>query len=335
MNRDICRHRVRQAALLAAAIFVRAAVAYGEPRIERDVEYGEAVGQKLLVDVYRPADQSPDKKYPAVILVHGGGWRGGDRRAFAETALGRALADDGLVAFSIEYRLVKPAPDGKSWLNGYPAAIDDCRRAVRWVREHSADYGIDATKLGAAGDSAGGHLVSLLGTTDGDSPTSSRVQAVVDIYGPADLTIDVSKLRLGDLNVQELVDSFVSTPEQKREASPLLHIDDKTADFLILHGTDDPLVSVQQSRDFHAALQKAGRQSELVEFPGAGHGFQGKDSEAALAKAIAFFEKELKSDQGAAKPAAAASAPSSTPSSWHKSSTEHKSALERHGVNAP
>src|SRR6185503_13659829 len=124
---------------------------------------------------------------------------------------------------------------------------------------------------------AGGHLVSMLGTTDGSGKLSSRVQAVVDIFGPADLSGDYSKKQVGELNVQQLVDSFVPTAEAKREASPLFHIDDKTAAFLIFHGDQDPLVDVQQSRDFHAALQKAGRSSEYVEFPGAGHGFAGKD----------------------------------------------------------
>jgi lysophospholipase L1-like esterase/dienelactone hydrolase len=172
--------------------------------------------------------------------------------------------------------------------------IDDCRRAVRWVREHAAEYGVDATKLGAAGDSAGGHLVSMLGTTDVESKTSSRVQAVVDVFGPADLTGDYSDKQIGELNVQDLVDSFVATPEAKREASPLFHIDDKTAAFLIFHGDQDPLVGVEQSRNFHAALKKAGRSSEYVEFPGAGHGFAGKEWETLVAKTIAFFDRELK-----------------------------------------
>jgi lysophospholipase L1-like esterase/dienelactone hydrolase len=185
-------------------------------------------------------------------------------------------------------------------VNQYPVPVDDCRRAVRWVRDHAAEYGVDATKLGAAGDSAGGHLVAMLGTSDGPrlvgevAPPSSRVQAVVDIFGPADLTGDSSHKKIGQLNVQDLVDSFLPTPEAKREASPLFHIDDNSAAFLIFHGDQDPLVDVKQSRDFHAALKKAGRSSEYVEFPGAGHGFAGKDWETLVAKSIAFFDRELK-----------------------------------------
>ena len=288
---------------------VAASFAKAEARVERGIAYAEVGGEKLLVDIYRPDEQKGSEKYPAVILVHGGGWQSGDRTAGSMEALGRALADAGFVAFSIDYRLVKKG--AKGWENQYPVPIDDCRRAVRWIREHAADYGADATKMGAAGDSAGGHLVALLGTTDADGEPSSRVQAVVDIYGPADLTCDYSKLTIGELNVQDLVDVFVPTPEAKRASSPLLHIDDQTAAFLIFHGDADPIVGVAQSRDFHAALQKAGRESEYIEFPGAGHGFAGKDWETLVAKSIAFFNKKLKgidtpaakSSQEAAKPA--------------------------------
>jgi acetyl esterase/lipase len=267
-------------------------VAQAEARVERGVVYADVDGEKLHLDIYRPVEQASGAKSPAVVLVHGGGWRGGDRKGGSIVALGRALAEAGFVAFSIDYRLVKEGPSG--WMNQYPVPIEDCRRAVRWIREHSSEYGADATKIGAAGDSAGGHLVALLGTTDIEGEPSSRVQAVVDIFGPADLTKDYSKLKIGEINVQELVDSFVATPEDKRDASPLLHIDDKSAAFLIFHGDADPIVGVAQSRDFHAALEKADRQSEYVEFPGAGHGFAGKDWETLVAKSIAFFNKELK-----------------------------------------
>lgn len=279
-----------------------ASFARADVRIERGVVYGDVDGEKLLLDIYRPAEQKTGEKYPAVILIHGGGWRGGDRTAGSMAALGRALAEAGFVAFSIDYRLVKEGESG--WENQYPVPIDDCRRAVRWIREHASEYGADATKLGAAGDSAGGHLVSMLGTTDADGEPSSRVQAVVDIYGPADLTGDYRTVNIGDLNVQELVDSFVPTPEVKHAASPQLHIDDRSAAFLIFQGDADPIVGVAQSRDFHAALQKAGRQSEYVEFKGAGHGFVGKDWETLVTKSIAFFNRELR-EEAIAKPQAA------------------------------
>jgi acetyl esterase/lipase/lysophospholipase L1-like esterase len=304
------QHFARVGVFFLLSVFTLAtSSAHSEVRIERGVAYAEVDGEKLLVDIYRPAEQKSGEKYPAVILIHGGGWQGGDRTAMSMAALGQSLAEAGFVAFSVDYRLVKQG--GKGWVNQYPVPIEDCRRAVRWVREHAADYGVDAAKIGAAGDSAGGHLVALLGTTDVAGKPSSRVQAVVDIYGPADLTGDYSKLTIGEIKVQDLVDAFVPTTEAKRASSPLLHIDDESAAFLIFHGDADPIVGVAQSRDFHAALQKAGRQSEYVEFPGAGHGFAGKDWDALVAKSIAFFNKELKGietpvakvSEGATKPA--------------------------------
>jgi acetyl esterase/lipase/lysophospholipase L1-like esterase len=292
------RRPLRRAAAFAAFAFLAthsttSSAAEGV-QIDRAVVYGEANGEKLLADVYRPAGEPGDAKHAAVLLIHGGGWRGGDRFAGSMVALANALAEKGFVAMSIDYRLVK-SDDGKTWQNSYPVPIDDCRTAVRWLRTHADDYGVDATKLGAAGDSAGGHLVSMLGTSDVPiDGVSSRVQAVVDIFGPVDLTQDFSKMEIGVVNVQQLLDSFVATPEYKREASPLMHIDDQSAAFLIFHGTKDPLVPVQQSRDFHEALKKAGRTSGYVEFEGAGHGFGGAQWNELVAKSLAFFDVQLR-----------------------------------------
>ena len=292
-------------ALLAAAVSWQTvpasfATAAEAPRVERGVEYGNEDGTKLLLDVYQPAEPSNDKPRPAVVLVHGGGWMGGERGAPTVAGLADALARAGYVAFSIDYRLVKKSPDGEAWVNQFPIPVDDCRRAVRWVRSNADKYGVDATKLGAAGDSAGGHLAAMLGTTDapaGDAEpagVSIRVQAVVDIFGPMKLNGDYSKMMIGDMTVQELVDAFVGKEENKRAASPLFHIDDQTAAFLILQGTADPLVTVDHSRDMHAALLKAGRRSEYVEFVGAGHGFAGQDWDTVVARTVAFFDRELK-----------------------------------------
>lgn len=290
---------------LLAVVIVFGFANAAEPRVERNVVYGEAAGQQLLLDVYQPAeDLDNDQKRPAVLLVHGGGWEGGSRTAQSMVEIAMALAKNGYVAFSIDYRLVKTAPDGNSVLNAYPAAIDDCRRAVRWVRHHADKYAIDAEKLGACGDSAGGHLVALLGTTETReesdpelAPYSSQVQAVVDIFGPADLTQDFSKFKIFGRTVQDLVDRFVGEEnvEAQRAASPHFQISDDDAAFLIFHGTEDPLVPIAQSRHFHAALKKAGRETELVEFTGEGHGFKPNIQQELITKTIAFFDRHLKS----------------------------------------
>lgn len=271
----------------------------GETTVERGIVYGHAGGQELLLDAYLPAAAESGAKRAAVVLIHGGGWQGGDRSAESCVKLSQALAEAGIAAFNIDYRLVKKSSDGASWVNQYPASIDDCRRAVRWVRSHADQYNLKTDKLGAAGDSAGGHLVSMLGTTDAPPEStepgtpSSRVQAVVDIYGPTDLTRDFSKMVIGPIRVEDLVNAFVPTPESKKAASPLRAVDEKSAAFLIFHGTADPLVPVEQSKDMFAALQKAGRPAEYVEFPGAGHGFHGAEWNELVAKSVAFFKKEL------------------------------------------
>jgi lysophospholipase L1-like esterase len=153
--------------------------------------------------------------------------------------------------------------------------------------------------------------VSLLGTTDvpgepkpeAEVGPSSRVQAVVDVFGPADLTQDFSKQKFGNWTVQDLVDRFLGkgNVEAQKAASPQLHIDDRTAAFLIFQGTDDPLVPLSQSQNFDAALRKAGRESELVVFQGEGHGFKAASRKVLIEKSIAFFDRHLKGDHKAAK----------------------------------
>jgi len=314
MTARIRRIPGRRLVALTAAVLLPAVAGADLAVVEPNVEYGREGDAPLLLDVYRPATTPPGAKRPAVMLIHGGGWQGGSRTSPTMVALGHALAKAGYLAFSVEYRLVKQGPDGKSWVNQYPIPIDDCRRAVRWVRENADKYGVDPAKIGAVGDSAGGHLVAMLGTSDAPGEPSSRVQAVVDVFGPVDLTGDFTKQRIGETSVQQLIDAFVPTPDAKQEASPLLHIDDKAAACLIFHGTEDPLVPVHQSRDFDAALKKAGRTSEYVEFVGAGHGFIGKEWDELVSKTISFFDAQLKGKSAAAgQPVAPSATPTPAP----------------------
>jgi acetyl esterase/lipase len=271
------------------------------PRTEKDVVYGEAHGQKLKLDIYFPAGHDPatSPRRPGIVAVHGGGWRGGDKKDMGLVALPLVL--DGYVVFSVSYRLFG---GGERARNIYPAQLDDCQRAVRWVRAHAVEYGVDPNHLGAIGASAGGHLVALLGTCDTRDNSdaalakySSRVQAVVDIFGPTDLTRDFSHLRFGLGTVQKLVDDFLGPggKPNARDASPLFHIDQTTVPFLIIHGDKDPIVPVEQSRDFHAALQKAGRDSTYVELQNEGHGLGQRGSLAKLLSSTkAFFAKHLR-----------------------------------------
>src|SRR5262249_34444352 len=150
----------------------------------KDVVYGTQDGMKLLMDVYQP--DGFQGKRPGILFIHGGGWAFGDKGMYGPLA--RALAAKGFVAFSINYRLLPKYH--------YPAQLDDAQRAVRYVRAHADAYNLDPDRLGALGDSAGGYLVAMLGTRDtrdnSDSDLSrysSRVECVVDFYGPSDFTV--------------------------------------------------------------------------------------------------------------------------------------------------
>lgn len=267
----------------------------------KGVAYGQAAGETLLLDAFIPPDKFP-RPVPAVVLVHGGGWRSGGRDTSIVGPLALALAQEGIAAFSIDYRLVKSGADGQTLQNQFPAAWDDCQRAVRWVRRNAERFGIDPERIGATGHSAGGHLSSLLGTTDTRdnsdaqlAPFSSRVKAVVSLYGPQDLARSVSTVAGDGTPVQQIVDSFVGRDDsRRREASPRHHIDDRTAAFLIFHGTEDRTVPIEQSRDFYAALKAAHRDAEFIELTGEDHSIRQPENQALFRKkTLEFFLRKL------------------------------------------
>lgn len=265
----------------------------GTPKVvaKRDVTYGDVGGEKLLLDVYYPQSNAPTLR-PALIWVHGGGWTEGSKEAFADGA--RALAELGYVCFSINYRLA--AKDHNRW----PAQLDDVQRAVRWVRAHAADYGIDPQLLGALGHSAGGHLVACLGTRETRdnsdallAPYSSRVTCVVDMSGPVDLINRENAL--GDGVVRNLLGGTpAERPEAARDASPLFHVDAKSAPFLILHGQLDELVHPHQAERLAAALRAAGVEAKLVIFKDEGHVLTKKEnSDRLIRETLEFLKKHL------------------------------------------
>jgi acetyl esterase/lipase len=278
-----------------AALSLRAVPQQDGVRTETDVAYGEAGGQKLLLDVYQP--EGPQKTRPVVILVHGGGWVGGDKKDFRPFAV--PIAKAGYVVFSVNYRLVTPGA------NKWPAQLDDVQRAVRWIRANAAKYGIDPHRVGALGASAGGHLVALLGTRDtrDNSDTalakqSSRVTCVVDLFGPTDFTRAQSPAVSG-VAVGLVANLIGKTPEQApelyRDASPIAFIDRKTVPFLIFHGTVDPLVPLDQSQRMYDALKTAGIEAKFVKVEGEGHGFVKKENQEQFSReAMQFLNDHLK-----------------------------------------
>jgi acetyl esterase/lipase len=243
-------------------------VAQERIEVERGVVYGVVTGEPLLLDVYRSLTHGEPR--PAVILIHGGGMWTGSRADMEHPA--QQLARAGYLAFSVDYRLVDATVGCHRW----PAQLDDVQRAVRWVRAHAVDYGIDQMRVGAFGWSAGGQLAALLGTRDTRDATApmasypSRVACVVDLAGDVDLAAYTQPPALHEV-VALLGGTPQEVPERYRDASPLSWIDGHTAPFLVVHGAQDDVVPIEQSRRLVAALRAAGVEVQYVELASVGH----------------------------------------------------------------
>jgi acetyl esterase/lipase len=232
------------------------------------VVYRTVDGEKLSLDAYVPA--TGPKHRPAIVLIHGGGWQTGDKRHFA--AQGRALAQLGYAAFSVNYRLAPTHP--------YPAAVDDVQAAVRWVRAPAQvkAYGIDPKRIGAIGASAGGHLVGMLATAgDGPRTTGARIKAAVSWSGVYDFSgFDNIPLRAIGA-VGNLVLNFLGCQPGEpdcatiqRAASPASHVDATDAPMLLAH-SDHEFVPLDQATRMDDALRHAGVTDQLVVLPGTRH----------------------------------------------------------------
>ena len=236
----------------------------------RDLAYAVMDGQPQRLDVARPRQGGP---HPLVVLIHGGGWSGGDKSAY--DAAMRLLAGQGYAAAWVNYRLAS-APR-----NTFPAAVEDVRCAVRWLRSHADEYGIDPNRVAALGSSAGGHLAAMLGTAadvaglDGRCPLrefSPAVSPVAAFAGPHDIRTAGAL----DSGQRSMVENFLGVrpeadPERALFASPAVHASAGDPPFLLVHGTADDVVPIRRSmRD---TLRAAGVPATLVELPGVGHSF--------------------------------------------------------------
>ena len=267
-------------------------------KTERDLAYGPHKERNTL-DLFIPTEGEAPR--PLVIWIHGGAWRGGSKDGGPRPAM--QLLRRGYAVASINYRLSQHAP--------FPAQIEDCKAAVRFLRANAAKYGLDPDHFGVWGGSAGGHLVALLGTSgdvkelEGDgsnSGVSSRVQAVCDIFGPANLLTIAAQSGPDSTLRHDAPDSpeslllggpILERKDAARRASPVTYITRDDPPFLILHGDRDTTVPVGQSRELHTALQKAGVDSSLMIIPGAGHGPEILTPET-LRAVVTFFDEHLK-----------------------------------------
>ena len=261
--------------------------------IERDVQYGDADGRPLKLDIIRPKKPAEGPR-PAIVYIHGGGWREKDKSRGIHRLVPYAESGQ-YVCATIDYRLTGE----KIW----PAQIHDCKAAVRWLRANARKYNIDPARVGVWGASAGGHLVAMLGTSGGKadlegrggSPAqSSRVTCVVDFCGPTDLPAALTSAACPAL-VKGCIEGLIGgTLDQKAEvaraASPITHVSKDAPPFLIVHGTKDPLVPLDQSESLHKALVQAGVDSTLIKMIGVGHGLAGPELDRRVS---AFFAKHL------------------------------------------
>ena len=259
-----------------------------------DIPYVGGGHERQRLNLYLPAEGGPAR--PLVVFVHGGGWNSGDKN----DCPAKWLVVHGYAVASIGYRLSVQAL--------YPAQIEDCKAAIRFLRAHAAEYGIKGDRIGVWGESAGGHLVALLGTTGGirdfdsgenlDQP--SAVQCVVDLFGPADFLhwgreVAGSALDTPDNAAAKLIGGRISeNPDKARRASPIYFVTKDAAPFLIMQGKNDDSVPAQQSETFDAALKKAGAESTLKLFPGTGHGGAVFRSAPSLALILDFLDRHLK-----------------------------------------
>lgn len=247
--------------------------------ILQDVAYLPPDREEKL-DLYLPTERGKDVRSPAIVMIHGGGWIGGDKAASREFNVGTTLAKAGYVCVSVNYQLKGP----KRW----PTNLHDCKNAVRFLRKYADKYQINPDQIGVMGGSAGGHLALMVAYTtnvpelEPSAPypgISSEVRAVIDLYGITNLltrrATDKKGNPVGSPRTQSAL--FQATAEQDpaawKLASPVYHVSSKTPPTLILHGTIDTTVDRDQGKELAAQLAKHGVEHELIMIPGVGHTF--------------------------------------------------------------
>jgi acetyl esterase/lipase len=283
-----------------------------EKQALRGITYAHVGAIELKLDLHLPVKKS-ETPLPVLVWLHAGGWREGGR-GFCPIA---NLAKEGFAVASISYRLTGQAI--------FPAQIEDCKAAVRWLRAHATEYNLDPDHIGACGESAGGHLAAMLGVTGGmpelegtvggNLQFSSRVQAVVALCAPVDFTSMLERasersfwaklFTSGNFNAAKytfartyaltkfLGGPVTAHPDLVRLSSPALHVSADSPPFLLFHGRHDPLIPISQSENFLKVLTVAGVESRLEILEVNTHGF-GRFPTTMMTSTRAFFNRHLK-----------------------------------------
>jgi len=272
-----------------------------EPRftVLPDVQYCTGGGKPLLMDVFVPKHRTRTPT-PAVLWIHGGGWERGDKNGNSGAQL---LADEGFVTASLFYRLSGDSP--------FPADIEDCKCAIRFLRANAAKYGVDPDRVGVAGASAGGHLAELVATADqsaglegngGWQNVSSKVQAASAYYGVSDFTVGATQFQhhTGLVVLKLFRGTEKDKPELYRKASPIFYVSKDDPPLLLVHGEKDDLVPFDQSVRMAEAYRRAALAVEFIAVKNAGHDFEqvgdapvSPSVEAIRQRTIDFFERNL------------------------------------------
>jgi len=257
-------------------------------KVMKDLEYANADGQSLKLDLYLP--EKSDTSPPLLVWIHGGGWTKGSKNGINPMFI--RLTGEGYATASIDYRL-----DG---LTSHPKQIHDCKGAIRWLRANADKYDYDVTRIGVGGGSAGGHLVLLLGLSGGiedlegdvggNLDQSSQVHAIVDLYGPSALGLFAEKSERFRHN---------KTPKLLKSASPVTYLSKDDPPVLIFHGDKDQVVPLGQSDQMHKRYQEMGLESSLHVIEGAGHGGPQFSDPARYGLVKEFLDRHIKQDGAA------------------------------------
>lgn len=266
----------------------------GEFTVRRDIPYIANAGPDQTLDLYLPEGASTrtgtgeaQLVVPLVVWIHGGGWRGGDKRAVEMDY----LLSEGYAVASLNY-----------WLSGdaiFPAQIQDVNAALGFLRDHAAGYHLDRDRFVVGGDSAGAHLATLAGLSANERPDTFltdpdvRIVAIVNFFGPMDLTVAAMLRDEPEDLVALLGGTAREKPDLARAASPVSWIDAADPPVLTIHGDADPVVSVSQSQLLTAALADAGVERTLIVIPGAGHGGPAFETEEIRAAVLTFGSDTL------------------------------------------